>query len=596
VGKILNFPRAEYSDDIAHYIASGGSTVDNNYRAGLIFLACIIGGFAAIWAFILFMLKCRGEGSVGCASGNGFVRTSASGGAGAGGTQSKTGSTDDEDISLSVQSRKEGRNVGNDVRLVQSDSLAGSVYIEDAAASSSLAGSPVYIEDAAASSSFQSSLPSADLECSSIETGSSMNLEEYTIASDIAHQPSRRERRTQVIFLVFGLITLACVPLVLVFAFAPLKGSTEQADAQLLEARDVINTVQTSINTIVRATDDSIQIVEDTLLDLESLCPELAVNGTQHVFGFDLEAIFESIRSEYQVFENQVSGNISQVATILNEVESVIDAFEVSYEQVGNYMWVVPGVLLGLSILTVFTMFGVFVAWRQDSSLRLQRTLSWGILPLFIVFSIIFWIFAVVAAVTVAAGSDACTYGNNITTASPDLMVRAIIEKKVAVDSNDNVYGLFLPYVNGCRGGDPVGVLSELEVEVQSIVDYVWNYLSLIDSNAREELVEYCGSNNTQQFISGSRELAKLLSSIRRAIGSTASSLSCQRINPIYVEVVHDSICTDVATASSWGFVLFFAIGLFTLCLVSKRRVCFCYVRSRKYIPQIYFSLFLYTN
>jgi hypothetical protein len=106
---------------------------------------------------------------------------------------------------------------------------------------------------------------------------------------------------------------------------------------------------------------------------------------------------------------------------------------------------------------------------------------------------------------------------------------------------------------------------------VQESIDVLWQEISKVDSIGRSQIMETCGGTELEQLLFDARTLAKLLTSIRRSLDSTSLSVSCPRINPIYVSLVHDTICTEVASASARGFIFFLVLGIAMMTMVSLR-------------------------
>lgn len=73
------------------------------------------------------------------------------------------------------------------------------------------------------------------------------------------------------------------------------------------------------------------------------------------------------------------------------------------------------------------------------------------------------------------------------------------------------------------------------------------------------------------ELLSAARNIAKLLTKVRRALDSASDSLVCERINPLYTETIHQNICNEYASASAWGTITFGTIGLALMVLISLR-------------------------
>lgn len=126
--------------------------------------------------------------------------------------------------------------------------------------------------------------------------------------------------------------------------------------------------------------------------------------------------------------------------------------------------------------------------------------------------------------------------------------------------------------LQGCKGSkDPTDYITDLERRVQENVDEIWRQISIIDSIGRAKLLTKCGGDYLVDFVSGSRNVAKLLTTMRRSLRSASGHLECDRLNPIYTQIVHDALCTDAAAASSYGFVFFFVLAISTMAMISLR-------------------------
>jgi hypothetical protein len=534
--KVLAAPRQTHSTDFTHLFSSDGE--EDEYQNGLIALAGIFGGILFLWGAILVGFTCRGK-STGCASGRAF--------------EPYEGGEEEE---------------------MNEPSGGGSTYLEgDLTASvESVHGHHGYnqanakngdVPAAGDDTSVRSSLPS-DVDDSSWEP----SLNGYSVDETLPPKPNPRERRTRIAFIIFSLITLACVPLALIFSFVPLKDTAVSSDVYVSKARGIVDEVRASFTMITSATESSIEIMEGTPLDFNIICPQVARNDASDVLGVDIDAIVQVLLADYAEVERAVSRDLSEVDRVLNHFEDALDYVERAYDEVEAYVWAVPGILLGLSVVTLITLTAVVMAGKRESSRRFQRLVSYGVLPFFIAFSVTCWAVTIAAAVSAAMSSDACTPGSS--SGSPDDTIRAILQAE-GVDSDSVVFEFVAAYTGGCRGDDPTAVFDDLKSQIQAVVDFIWRNLTAVDSAGRSDITAMCGGDQLDGFLTNARDLARLLTTIQKTIGTTDIALDCDRINPLYVDAVHDSMCTDVASASAWGFVLFFAMGLSTMAMITLR-------------------------
>lgn len=560
IASILRAPRTEYTTDIALYIASNGSPHATNYRAGIVFMACIIGGFAFLWTFILVALKIKGK-AVGCAAGHAFDRSSMSDdGSSLGRKSAKNECTDMEDNSTMRKSKTSSssedvvQNKGNGEQNRNSSSH----------------------EDEAEILSLHSSIPSVELDDErSIGFGSKKDSSSGR-ASSATHStdtdlppPSLRERRTQVVFFITGVITFLCVPLVIAFCFAPVKEAIAQSSSYLGEARQVASQIESSLFIIQEARNESYSIFNTTPMNMQVLCPELVNASNMNVtLGINLQAVISQFKVNYDAMQGQMSKDIAEVDSVVQTLNSAIDTVNLVFLDTSNYIWIAPAMLLVLCVVTALALFGVCIAWREESSAKLQRIMSFGVLPSLIVMSIACWATAICAAITTAMGTDACT--NGTAGGSPENTIDEVLQAKGISPSSD-LYSFVYAYTHTCKGPDPTTVLANLERQVQNLVDYIWNSLSKIDSTGRSNIMALCGNDELNVFLSNLGDLAKILTSINNAISSSTQVLQCDQISPFYVEAVHDSMCTNVSQAIAIAFVLFFALGITTLTMITLR-------------------------
>ena len=106
---------------------------------------------------------------------------------------------------------------------------------------------------------------------------------------------------------------------------------------------------------------------------------------------------------------------------------------------------------------------------------------------------------------------------------------------------------------------------------MQNNIDLIWRQISTVDSIGRATLIDKCGGDRLSDLLSGARNLAKLLTAVRRALDSASGTLECERINPIYVEAAHNALCTDVASGTSFGFTLFLVLAVCTMAMITLR-------------------------
>jgi len=564
VQSILDVPRTEYSRDFALVTTSGpNSAALQSYRAGLIFLMCLISAVWFVWTALLIWLKCNGK-SVGCAAGHSFDSFKAS----------QPGEKEEEDVCSASE--------GEDGDAISETSSISNESLEDGTADPleddmpkqekerELDGGSVE-ENASFQSSFRSAYTSVGGDYS-MDENASQPQQPKALASDntvVDDTQSLRARRTRICFLFFGLVTLACVPLIFVFSFKPMVAAEDESNSYVSDSRAIISEATAALENILSASSNSSAILENLPMDLDVICPNISAVELEAELAVNLESMVGLVRAKYARVESQVAQNVSDVQEVLLYYEDAINLVESAYDKAAPYFWLVPTILFSLTAFTAVAMIGVFLAWKRQSNRGFQRFLSSTVLPSLMVLSLACWVGAITSAVTSAVGSDACLSGSS--TGSPDETFSNILLDH-GFDANSPAYDYLTAYMTGCGEGDPAVLISDLRNTVQSVSSEIWQALGQVNAVGQMNIDFYCnGGNELDKFLAGSLELALLLSASQNLLNSAATSLSCARIHAIYVEAVNDSICTDVASAVAWSFIFFFCLGISTMVMITLR-------------------------
>lgn len=125
--------------------------------------------------------------------------------------------------------------------------------------------------------------------------------------------------------------------------------------------------------------------------------------------------------------------------------------------------------------------------------------------------------------------------------------------------------------------------IEELEQDVQDHIDNIWRQMSQIDSLGRSQVIARCGDEeNFSELLSGARDLAKLLTTIRRSLASTERSLKCSEINPIYAEAAHVTVCTSALSSTVNALILFLVVSICVMMMISLRASWLRHIEEEK--------------
>jgi hypothetical protein len=494
---------------------AGGDEDREAYKSGLLVLGCILASIYTIWWMVLVVLKCKGA-SVGCASGRSFLL------------------------------EKTERSVRED----------GSTDLEDDTEDAS--GVSRFADEL----SFHSSIQSSEVE------GDSIGSEEYSEYSIIS-RPTARERRTQLAFVGFGLATLAMVPFVLTLSFSPLKDVVSASETYVLESRAVISQIDNALKTVdvvVKAAETTVAAVPT---EFSEVCPLKTAEEISSDYNIDLAFLVSVVKDEFDSFRDTIDRSLSDVISNTNDFDRILVKVETAHDQSETYLWAIPSLMIGLTCVTAALILGVVLAWFRRSNKAMQDFLSYGALPCLILLSFTCWMIGIFSALSTAIFSDACAQGS--TSGNPVVELERILSLE-GYGANSTAFDIAKAYTGGCAmKTNPTALVDALADEMQVLIDDVWSYIASVDSIGKDTLIAVCGSDALNDLLGEAQDVARLLTSVRRALDVVSSSLECEEISPIYFGVVEDATCSDLAESSGWAMILFLLLGVSTMCMISLR-------------------------
>jgi hypothetical protein len=209
--------------------------------------------------------------------------------------------------------------------------------------------------------------------------------------------------------------------------------------------RDALDQIKASLDTIESAAKSADEIVKETPIELDVICPEIPPAQIEDELGFDLKQMVSLLESEYQSLSKEVNRNVSTVGKLIDDIETGLYDFEGYVNHVESVMWIVPGFLFAVSLLAAISMLGVLLAWKEKSGRTFQRTMTYVILPTLIVASITCWVIVLCTSFGAMVSSDMCTAGDG--PGSPDETIQQILSSH-NLGQNDTVFKLLNAYTN----------------------------------------------------------------------------------------------------------------------------------------------------
>ena len=122
-------------------------------------------------------------------------------------------------------------------------------------------------------------------------------------------------------------------------------------------------------------------ILSQTSTNTTIFCPNINETVFNRRLGQNLVQLSHLLSVDYIALQGNITNNMTDIEEVLDVFEDAAGMMEISLDRAESVMWFVPGLLLAVSIVTALATFGVILAWKQESGLRLQRCMSYGLLP-----------------------------------------------------------------------------------------------------------------------------------------------------------------------------------------------------------------------
>lgn len=337
VSNFLSFTRFSGSTDFADLV-SPQMNEQKNYTYGLVFLVTVMATILFLWASVLIVLKYHGD-ITGCAAGNPFETSSNSSTVRTSASNPSTqNETFDTSFSLDSGTRHDVENDGSQ---------------------------------------------------------SSMRQSKRSVKDPIK-AAKRRQQRTRIVFVVFGVAVLVCTVLLLVFSFSSFQSTMESSDEIMTASQDIIDQLKSTVRTVDSAIEYANETLSQTSLDLRSVCPNYF---TEEDIGVDLPNLTIIMRNEFETLETIGAVNMTEINRTLATVQGGLDRVRDTIDTADQKSWVFPLVLLIVFVIGTAMLVGAVLAWTGKSSSSFERKMAYGVLPIMILLAAVCWLVALGCAI-----------------------------------------------------------------------------------------------------------------------------------------------------------------------------------------------------
>ena len=200
-----------------------------------------------------------------------------------------------------------------------------------------------------------------------------------------------------------------------------------------------------AFTSIEEARESAITLVDGLPQDVRLICPLIFEDNMEEEIGVDLRDIMGVLINELNTTESSVVDRLDYLGNVLEKMQEGTSLFEGQVDLIEKWMWIVPGVLFTVSVISAISMLGTILAWKNNSGPRVQKFMSYIVLPILILSSIACWATLIASSFGTMLTSDICTSGP--APGSPENTIEEILSIR-NWGENDTVYQLIHEYTN----------------------------------------------------------------------------------------------------------------------------------------------------
>mmetsp|Transcript_45499 Transcript_45499/g.67042 ORF Transcript_45499/g.67042 Transcript_45499/m.67042 type:complete len:643 (+) Transcript_45499:127-2055(+) len=373
-------------------------------------------------------------------------------------------------------------------------------------------------------------------------------------------RPFRRPRRVRITFLICASMVITFTILLVTKGLYSVNTAVDTLYDSTMDVQDIVKEGNEIADNLFNVGDDTEGIRDSVVVDLKTFCP---AGDLSLIFGDDLAII--RVADALDELQDFIMGDLESLKEYLDEVqigtEEVANAIDTYRQWKYQPLYFAPLVLL----CTVFIL-GTALAWRESSPSPFRCIQSFICLPFFIAFIVLAWILAFFVAIGSVMNADACSGG---VPASPDNTIMSFFAKS-PIAQEQLLYTAVEYYVQGCNTDDPFEFISTYQVQLENALTESKSLMDTLRGLDIEELSQLCG-NDVSASVTGFQQLDLNMRVLLESAKQTVNLVSCNRINPLYVQTFHEAICTHSMTGLSWLMACLITISVCGMTMIMLR-------------------------
>lgn len=375
--------------------------------------------------------------------------------------------------------------------------------------------------------------------------------------------------RIRITFFIAGLLQIIFAMLMVTKGVANLQQTTDTIQLSTSTLQLLIDeAVQTMEN--LKQVGETGYILRDQLvfdLDRENFCPDNPIFGATSA-GQGLLAAADGAVAILDQMGDFVGENTKSLEEGLLDATRNLDEVNESIVEAESNEWLGGLIAFPYLVLSSLMMVGVVAAQLNAMTDCFLCVLNWVILPIFMFVTLMSYVGLVTMSIVSSANADFCGGASS----TPDqVILDAMFRSGFAED--DLFYQITRYYANQCTSEaiiDPFIFLRSFDGALIQGKGMVQNFTNALDGASLEQLSLACN----RDFAPLQRSLAQMvgvMEALIQASERTINLLRCDRIVPVYTDIVYGATCTHSVTGFTWLFSSLLIVSVMGMIMIMFR-------------------------
>lgn len=381
----------------------------------------------------------------------------------------------------------------------------------------------------------------------------------------------RRATRSRIAFLVSGLVLIIFAILFVSQGLQQVEQTRQIADTSLDSVRVLMDEATILAEDLRDVGATAIGLRNKLVKELakDRLCPNDPNYLAQDEIGNALNANAGAAIDMLELLGEFATKDIQQMEDGLTQGHGIVNDIDFLVEAAGENEWVGIAFAIPLVTLTALLMVGAMAAQGHVMNDCGHFTLSWIILPLFVVWIVTSYFLCAGIAISASANADFCSGGDDMTPDSTILMSA----RNAGIEESSVEYEIARYYLKQCTEDaqvDPFLFLRTHDAEIASAKTIVLELTKSLQTIDVATLSFQCG-RDYEPLVASLDTMMSILNGLEKSAEMGLSLLSCERIVPIYADIVYDGTCNYSVTGFTWMFSSLLVISAMGMIMIMLR-------------------------